>query len=774
MKPIRLLCAVFVAVSLAPAPAPAAIHLPNRDGYWATPVLPVQWDHAAVAIPDRDLLVVLAEGTPRSSGLEVWATALGDGEAWVRVATGGPVLGSGFVAVYDPVGRQVLVQGGRTNVAGTWALRLEPQVTWSEFLPAADGPGARWDHVAIYDPRHERVILHGGQGAAGPLADLWELRLRGARPGWTLLRSRGHAPGPLVGHAAAYDEAGLRMIVFGGEPSSASSDAWELSLRGNPVWRRLLLADGPGAGRAQHTLVIDPAGNRVLLHGGVASPADGGATQTDTWELGLGATPAWNRLSPSGAAAPPRARHVAVFDPARARMIVSGGAPAAAPQPPNSTGALDFASGPRWSRLAPTPDLPAHASIAATWLAAAMDEPRRRLFVLTNGTSADALGQGWFLDFAPNPRWSRSFDPPARNTDVVYDPDRDRLLIHAGFISPSGRTNQTWELGLAPNAPLGWRELATGGLGPPIARMDHVLIRDSRRNALAVFGGSAQLAPCTITTDAATLALSATPASWSPTTGPGQPEGGWFPVGIYDPVGDRLVVHGGQFACLYPGGHPSGATYDGTWAYDLQNPQGWTRLSDPSLGPGSVRGAAYDPIARSLVAAGPGTSAWVMPLDPGSESWRWLDVRGIAPIVTNPSTFDYDAGRDRFVVVTSAGQVRYLLPVRDELPDPVVPPLPRSAPTALAVPPTAGAAFGLEVGANPARGALRLAVRLGAGPAGLLTLHDARGRLVRSEEIPAGRSGPVTLTLPGNAPGVYFARLRQGSNVEVRRVVFVD
>src|SRR5204862_494768 len=67
---------------------------------------------------------------------------------------------------------------------------------------------------------------------------------------------------------------------------------------------------------------FDPQRYRVLLFGGIDGSACNGV-----WALDLDPTPAWNLLSPSGTAPPPRSQHSAIYDPGRDAMIVFGGHP---------------------------------------------------------------------------------------------------------------------------------------------------------------------------------------------------------------------------------------------------------------------------------------------------------------------------------------------------------------------------------------------------------------------------------------------------------------
>ena len=303
----------------------------------------------------------------------------------------------------------------------------------------------------------------------------------------------------------------------------------------------------------------------------------------------------------------------------------------------------------------------------------------------------------------------------------------------------------------------------------PPARMNHIVALDEERDRLFVFGGLATGGTCGISVDTYRLSFAgAPPSTWNGVSSSLFPEGGWFATGAVDEANDRLVVHGGVFGCRFPN-HPSGSPYDGTWALDLVEPHEWRRLSPPGLGPGSAGDGTYDPVRRRLLVATAGVGLSEMPLDPGSEAWRVIAPRGERPLFGNPLAFDYDPGRDRFVLVSGLGQVRYLLPTRAAEPSPV----PASART---VPGAAEASMAppltLVVLTNPVRGGtLALNLGLAGEDAGRLELVDVRGRIVASERIASGTRRHETRALASQPSGVYFARLIQDDCKVVRKFV---
>lgn len=126
--------------------------------------------------------------------------------------------------------------------------------------------------------------------------------------------------------------------------------------------------------------------------------------------------------------------------------------------------------------------------------------------------------------------------PGARYAHAAfYDPVRDRMVIFGG-----GNT-QTWAMSLSGS--LAWTQLSTTGT-PPGDFYDGTGIYDSHRDRFVYFGG--WLANYQNSRTFA-LSLSGTP-TWSELTPAGPLPGGKSgAAGIYDPLRDRMVIHGGQY-----------------------------------------------------------------------------------------------------------------------------------------------------------------------------------------------------------------------------------
>ena len=176
---------------------------------------------------------------------------------------------------------------------------------------------------------------------------------------WMSLSTTG---GPTYGSpSVVYSAASNRAILFGGVTGAASccpsfNDVWVLTnangLGQSPVWIQLSpeTPNGVPSPRSFHSAVYDAANNRMIIFGG--GQFTGGLFNpmfNDVWVLtnadGLGGTPAWSPLSPSGNSPAPRTGHGAAYDAVNNRMIVFGGANNGIMSVPNDVWVLTNANG---------------------------------------------------------------------------------------------------------------------------------------------------------------------------------------------------------------------------------------------------------------------------------------------------------------------------------------------------------------------------------------------------------------------------------------------
>ena len=203
--------------------------------------------------------------------------------------------------------------------------------TWDTVKTAADAiagrPVGRWAHAAVLTS-DRRMIVFGGRSPAGALADSWQLQLAvpfGASAPWKRLAP---VPDPVHGtpsarwgHAAVYEAAGNRMIVFGGRDAGALApdDSWELSLGAMPAWRRLVSSGQPREGHSAVSSNVSYP--RVWLFGGRSA----GGARNDVMEYRLD-TGTWRTpVLAAGSPVPPARADHAAFLGGDDGMTISGG-----------------------------------------------------------------------------------------------------------------------------------------------------------------------------------------------------------------------------------------------------------------------------------------------------------------------------------------------------------------------------------------------------------------------------------------------------------------
>jgi hypothetical protein len=255
------------------------------------------------------------------------------------------VLISEHSAVYDPGSNTMIVFGGldqndmvrntvmlESNANGSAGMEAG---TWTE-PSLSTFPPARVFHSAVYDQTNNRMIAFGGCAdylCGIPLNDTWVLSNANGQGGalaWTQLSPTGSLPSPRGYHNAVYDATNNRMIVYSGEGagSVSLSDVWVLSnangLGGTPAWTQLSPTGSTPDAKDESAAVYDPTTNTMTVFGGYSFV-------NSVWTLsnanGLTGTPAWKNIIANGAAGAPRARYgaQAIYDPASNRMTIFGG-----------------------------------------------------------------------------------------------------------------------------------------------------------------------------------------------------------------------------------------------------------------------------------------------------------------------------------------------------------------------------------------------------------------------------------------------------------------
>lgn len=574
----------------------------------------------------------------------------------------------GHDAILDPVRHRMLVVAGYPASA-LWELPLDGGAEW-RYVPCAGAPmPARSDASLVYDPVRDRLVIFGGTGASAGVApsDVWTIGLAGT-PAWSQLLPADAAVPARTGHTAIYDPAGDRMIVFGGMVPAGNTpmnDAWSLALSGAPAWTELAPSGATPESRTWHTAIHDAAGERMIVYGGIHWTTTETTVFGDVWALSLAGAPAWSELPAPASPAPlPRFEAAAAYDPLRGRMIVQGGRTSLTGSTASDAWVLDLGDSPAWTPALGSGSAPTSAEQGAIY------DPGLDRLVYEGGLGAPAgrvpCGA---LSFAGALTWL-PLDPPepspfpGRRYDAVsfFDAARGRLLVFGGVREGTGYSNEIWSYstGAAP----GWSLVTTNGTPPPFGGVPFAF--DTARDRLVFLWGDARWYRGGTLSQAAALDLAT--LTWTPLAATGSfPPGRTDHSAVYDPVRDRIVVYGGRH---YTSPSDNSGYSDGdAWSLSLA-----TLAWSPILPAGTIpptRGhhqAYFDaPRERMVVFGGnfytqslvivPRRDAWALALG-GAPEWTSLgpDAPDEGPALHDPES-------QRLVLLARADMGAWALPL---------------------------------------------------------------------------------------------------------------
>jgi hypothetical protein len=569
----------------------------------------------------------------------------------------------------------------------------QAQGTWKRIGDPSNPPPFN-GQVAAYDSTLDRVLVYQpySQWAGAPYAaaDVWEFRLGSPELGWRKLTTSGAAPLGHVQASVAVDEAHRRLLIYGGwmpYGGSMTNDLYALSLDGPPVWSVIPTTSDSLRVRLDAFLAVDPAGDRLVLHGGSANFGDHYGAVDDVWTLPLDGPAVWTLVPVTGPLPPVRSYSQRAWDPLGGRVLVHGGSPVAGFPLLTDTWALTVGPPAQWEQIATTGP-----QIMRTNGGALVDAAHNRLLLApgNSGLYPPPASDQWVyeLPLAPGGEWAvtpaaDSFDVSGYQFSVLHDTRRERLLT-------AGTTfTQAFSLGdgsgwarLWPPDPVVAPEQATGEVlvadpqhevvwwvgGSELCGFDGVWKLDATDAALWTWypqpiglagGGHA------VALDAAghqllmsnngspDLQISSFGTDGAPSAVVWPPQGNSAPQRVehsmvVDPVRRQLVVFGGQIYLA----HFSGYSYADVWTVPLDDLSAWTPLTPAGPGPGA-RGdhfAFWDDAHDRMVVLGGWRQqggpirhyfhdAWALTLA-GSPAWSKLDSTVWDPPVTGSLTYD--------------------------------------------------------------------------------------------------------------------------------------
>ncbi len=639
--------------------------------------------HTAIYDPVRDRMIVF--GGAGTNG-QAWSLEFAGGPHWTSLPAAGSQAGLvGHAAIYDPVGDRMLVF--TTVNSNIMSLNLGGSPAWTFLATVVTRPSARDGATAIYDAARSRLIVAAGF-AGNPLDDVHALDLQGT-PVWGLLVPPGSLAAGRSRHAAIYDSARDRMVMFGGtDGSSARGEVLTLGLSGAPYWQHLAPQGLPPEPRSHHSAIYDPPRGRLLVFGGEGASAILG----DVVALTLTGTPTWSQVATNGTPPGPRFSHSAIYDPVRDRMIVFGGSSQTSTIM-NDVWALDLAGAPTWS-----PIYASGGSPAPRYAHSAVYDPVRDRMIIVGGQSSTTASDAWALTLSGAPAWQHlSTMPDGQPTMAVYDPVRDRLLLRA-LCDPYCGT--LWELPLT--GPPSWNPVATTGAvqggpssyewtelyDPPLDRLvvygghtgelaslglagsptwgqnaaagitasrlwNYTATYDPERDQMVVFGGMRSASKAyTPNNDAWVISLAPPPALQVTLPEPASPTARWSLATAYDPPHHRMIAFGGF----------DGSYRNDLWELSLVDPPVWLPLAAAGAPPEgrAHHSAIYDPLRERMLFFGGSNGpvrfndVWALSLGT-SPAWSLLATSGTPPSPRDLHSAIHDPSGDRMIVFGGLG-----------------------------------------------------------------------------------------------------------------------
>ena len=690
---------------------------------------------------------------------------------WQRITPHGaqvPDPRSGAAMILDPIRNRLWLHGGNGEFgvkSDLWYLNLSGPPVWTLVSPGGTVPGARWGHLSIYDPVRDRMVIFGGHTGSSRLNEVWALPL-GSPVSWQALAPTGTPPAPRWGQGGAYDPAGDRIVLFGGNNlTTAFADSWTLTLAGTPAWSKLTPTGTPPAGRWAPAASFDPSRNRLMVFGGY----DGASYFSDAWALDLDGAPAWQSISPNGAAPEPRFGTAWVFDPPRDRVVLYGGGTTQADV--DDVWSLPLAGNASWERSLGPSSHPINSGDHEMVL----DTQRSKVW-LAGGRNA-WLDDVWSLSLSGPLRWSLlpvtgTLPVGRRSHTLTYDPVRDRLIVFGGQSQQNGTIlGDLWALPLGTDTPQ-WQPLTPVGTGPG-PRHQLTGVYDPLRDRIVYFGGAETSGNTPLLNETWELSLAGA-GTWTQLS----PAGPAPPVrkdhaAVYDPVRDRMLVYGGLGASL--------ADLADMWSLSLSGDPTWTQ--QPSL-PIEMRRSGhsllYVPNGDFLVGFGgflaaPLTSTvWSIQFSGGVPGYGGVFTTGFpVPAARARHAAVYDPLGERMLVfggllVATHDDDVWSFNLGDGTLDT---PLPRVGPVV-----ELAAAF-----PDPAQHDVTIRYSLPAAAHATLHVYDVSGRRVATLADGIHAAGPHTLrwdrrTSSGAEarPGLYFYELNTSGTRVAKRVVLIE
>ncbi len=281
-------------------------------------------------------------------------------------------------------------------------------------------------------------------------------------------------PAPRYSFALAFDDTRGKLVMFGGSNKGTfMNDTWEW----DGVKWEMKSQVGPSP-RNSPSMVYDSKRKTIILFGGDTGSWNNKTFFGDTWEWN-GSD--WKLLSTEGP--PARTNHTLAYDKQRDKVILFGGMIAS-----NTTGDLWEWDGTKWIQINLT------GSPTARFLYASVYDEKNKKTLIFGGntlvgppTKESIKGDLWAWDGNKWEQYKADGPSPRDHVDMVYDPSKNKVIVHGGGMADGNSAGDTWEWDgktwsiriAVSNAPLEGYKLAY----------------DSKSGAVLLFGGFVGGAP---------------------------------------------------------------------------------------------------------------------------------------------------------------------------------------------------------------------------------------------------------------------------------------
>lgn len=297
---------------------------------------------------------------------------------------------------------------------------------------------------------------------------------------WLAITPANQGPSARADHSAIIDPVRQQMVVFGGRDGATFGDTWIYEL-GSRRWRKVVGA-GPEP-RFGHGAVYDAAGRRMIVLMGQGNGTD---FFNDVWSFDL-EQETWRRLKANNNASDaPRTRYgqSAAIDN-RGRVLITHGF--------SDQGRFDDTwafelSGSRWLNITPASGPRPLKRCLHELIYDAVGDRLVMFGGCASGFGPCPLGDLWALDLKSN-LWSElkptgALPTPRSNPSMVYLPTIRQIFLFGGLSSQA--SSETWSYDLASNR---WNGLESPA--GPVPRSSQALGYDSMTRRVILFGGKA-------------------------------------------------------------------------------------------------------------------------------------------------------------------------------------------------------------------------------------------------------------------------------------------